>query len=75
MAGKNPWTKNQIKTFAKEVRKDWGGLWPHVQDDVRSALALAKAAKVLNGQMPEYSITSQDFTAFCRDLVAELELL
>lgn len=73
--GKNPWTKAQIKLFAKEVRKDWAGFWPYVTDEVRSSLALAKAARVLTGQMPEYTITTENFTAFCRDLVAELELL
>jgi len=69
MKRKNRWSTQQHKTFARELRRDWRGLWEHVGEDVRQALIRAKAATVALMQDERTTMNCDDIA----ELINEIE--
>jgi len=43
----NPWSVITIRNHAEAIRKEWGGIWPHITNDLRSALVDARVTVAL----------------------------
>lgn len=45
-----PWTKQQVKTFVKQVRDTLGNAWEYMTPDVRAAFIKAQILSVIRSQ-------------------------
>ncbi len=67
------WSRNQIVSAAAQVRSTWGGLWPHIGPDIRTALVDAQVMSILLEQ-EDHSISIEAIEELHKALHVELSV-
>lgn len=67
------WSRKQIVSAAAQVRNTWGGLWPHIGPEIRTALVDAQAMSILLEQ-EGHSISIEAIEALHKALHVELSV-
>ena len=62
------WTEKQVRKFAKDLKIQWAGVWPHLTFPLQSAIVEAGTLSIIMGLREDRPITSEDAVLLLVDM-------